>query len=352
MTRERKVQDRPTPTTVITGFLGSGKTTLLNALLRDPDLRETAVLVNEFGEIGIDHLLVESLDEDVVLLNAGCLCCTIRDDLVGSLVSLFEKRAMGTVPAFRRVVIETTGLADSAPILHTLLSHEAVRDRYSVDGIVTTVDAVNGDRHLTEHVECVRQAAFADRLVITKADIGARRTIDALRVRLGSLNPGAPIIEVVHGKVAPSRLLDAGAFDRQSKTPDVQRWLNEAAYESTHSGDSTGSRHTHDLNRHDDRIRAFCLSADVPLEMHRFVTWVEGLLEAHGDKLLRLKGVLNVDGSEAPIVVHGVQHIFHPLVRLPGWPDDDRRSRIVIITRDLASEMVENSFHRVARGRT
>ena len=328
----------PTPATVITGFLGSGKTTLLNALLRDRRMAETAVLVNEFGDVGIDHLLVETLDDDVVLLNAGCLCCTIRNDLVETLASLFDKRAAGLVPSFRRVAIETTGLADPAPILHTLLSHEALRERYCIDGIIVTVDAVNGARQIDEHAECLKQAAVADRLVMTKGDIAGPEAIAALRARLATLNPGAPVIEAVQGAVDPSRLLDAGPFDAASKGADVVAWLNAAAYDG------------HDANRHDTGIEAFCLTAETPIEMHRFIAWVERLLAAHGDKLLRLKGVLDVAGSEAPIVVHGVQHVFHPLTRLAAWPDDERRSRIVVIAKDLAREAVEDDFARSVVG--
>ena len=327
------------PTLLLTGFLGSGKTTLLNALLRAPDMRETAVLVNEFGEIGIDHLLVESLAEDIVLLNAGCLCCTIRGDIVESLASLHQRRAEGAVPAFRRVVIETTGLADPAPILHTLLSHEAIRDRYRVDAIMTTVDAVNGDRHLTEHDESVRQVAVADRLLITKTDIAGRRAIDALRSRLTAINPGASILEVVDGAVDPAGLIDRALFDLSGKSPDVARWLIEA---SEGSDDHRDGGH----GRHDDRIRQSSMEADGAIEAHRLIGWIERLLEMHGDKVLRVKGVFNLAGSDVPVVVHGVQHVFHPLARLSCWPDGDRRSRIVIIARDLPMAPVEESFRR------
>jgi G3E family GTPase len=310
-------------------------------------LRETAVLVNEFGDVGIDHLLVETLeDEDVVLLNAGCLCCTIRDDLVGCLSSLFERRAEGSVPAFRRVVIETTGLADPAPILHTLLGHEALRDRFHVSGIVTMVDAVNGARQLTEHAESVKQVAVADRLVVTKGDIAEAGAVEALRARLAAINPSAAILEATHGQLDAARLLDTGAFDPASKGADVARWLGEAGA----ADGEDDARHGHDASRHDDRIRSFSLHAEAPIEIHRFVAWVEGLLEAHGDRLLRLKGILDAAGSEVPIVVHGVQHIFHPLARLARWPDGERRSRVVIIARDLDPGPVEAGFRRIVLG--
>ena len=335
----------PTPASLLTGFLGSGKTTLLNALLRDPDMAETAVLVNEFGDVGIDHLLVETLDDDVVLLNAGCICCTIRSDLVECLGELFDKRAAGAIPAFRRVMIETTGLADPAPLLHTLLDHEAVRTRYCVDGVIATVDAVLGFRQLDEHEECLRQAAVADRLVLTKTDIAEPHEVAALHERLRAINPGAPVIEVIHGRLAAARLLDAGVFDLAAKNADVGAWLNQAAYDDEH-GAGGPSGHGPDTNRHGDGIEAFCLEAEAPLEMYRFVAWIERLFEAHGAHILRLKGVLDVAGSEVPLVVHGVQHIFHPITRLRRWPDGERRSRIVVITHDLGRDVVEKSFAR------
>ena len=219
-----------TPASVLTGSLGSGKTTLLNALLSHPQMAETAVLINEFGEIGIDHLLVETLDDDVVLLNAGCLCCTIRNDLVESLVSLFERRQAGEIPWFRRVMVETTGLADPAPILHTLLGHQALEDRYCVDGIVTTVDAVNAHRQLDSQPESIKQIAVADRIVVTKTDLCEPGAVEALHARLGAINPGATRLEAVNGALEPRHVLDVGLFDPSTKIPDVERWLNEAAY--------------------------------------------------------------------------------------------------------------------------
>lgn len=327
------------PTTVLTGFLGSGKTTLLNALLSHAALRDTAVLVNEFGEIGIDHLLVESLDdEDIVLLNAGCLCCTIRDDLVGTLCELWEKREDGSIPAFQRVVIETTGLADPAPILHTLLSHESVKDQYTVNGIVTTVDAVNAEHQLDEHLECLKQVAVADRIVVTKSDLSDPPALDRLHHRLAAINAGAPILTVIQGEIDPDRLLDVGLYDVHSKDPKVEEWLRQTRDED--------HQHAHDITRHDDRITTFYLETSEPLQIHRFIAWIENLLETHGEKLLRLKGILDIDGSDTPIVVHGVQHIFHPLTSLPAWPGGEPRSRLVLIVRDLDHDAIEKSFNQ------
>ena len=332
-----------TPVTVITGFLGSGKTTLLNALLRHPGMAETAVLVNEFGEIGIDHLLFEALDDDVLLLAAGCLCCTIREDMVASLRSLFERRAGGEVPEFRRVVIETTGLADPAPILHTLLAGGPAPVPWAVGAVVTTVDAVNGHRQLSTHSESVKQAAVADRLLVTKTDIACENELAALRARLRAINPGAPILTACRGDIEPGELFDAGPFAAdEGSEPDPNRWLGDTAV--------AHSPHDHQAGSHDDGIRALTLSAEKPIEIYRFVRWVETLLGEHGDRVLRLKGILDFAGDDRPVVVHGVQHVFHPLSRLPAWPGADRSSRLVVIVRDLDVEPIARDFRRLVEG--
>src|SRR5262245_6427984 len=253
----------PVPTTVITGFLGSGKTTLLNALLRHPNLSETAVLVNEFGEVGIDHLLVEALADDVVVLIAGCLCCTIRAAVVGCLASLWKRREARAIPEFRRVVIETTGLADPAPILHTLLSHETMHGRYRVDGIITTVDALHGSAQLAEHPESLKQVAVADRIVLTKEDLCTVASVTALRAEITSLNPGAPIVAATHGDIDAMQLVDVGPFDAGAKRPAVARWLNESAYQL-----AADSAHAAVTIHHDREIRAFCLSSGQPLDLY------------------------------------------------------------------------------------
>jgi G3E family GTPase len=332
----------PIPLSVITGFLGSGKTTLLNRLLAHPEMGETAVLINEFGEIGLDHLLVRELSEDVVLLNSGCLCCSMRGDLVDSLRDLFLKRVHGTVPEFKRAVIETTGLADPAPIIHTLMTDPLIGARYRLDGIVTTVDAVFGAGQLSDHVEPVKQAAVADRLVLTKTDIAEAATVGDLRHRLRALNPGAPMIVSADGAVAPNDLFGCGLFDAAGKNPDVERWLNAEAYEDDRH------HHAHDVNRHDAHISAFCLTIDKPVAWQGLVMWLEMLLATHGESLLRVKGILNVEDQDTPVAIHGVQHVFHPPVTLPAWPDGERRSRIVFITRDMGRAAIEATFHAFA----
>jgi G3E family GTPase len=251
------------PVTVLTGFLGSGKTTLLNHVLKQPGMAATAVIVNEFGEIGLDHLLVESATEDVVLLNSGCLCCTVRGDIVNTLTDLFVARVKGRVPYFTRAVIETTGLADPAPVLHALFSDPIVAERYMIDGVVTTVDAVNGAGTLDRQPEAVKQAAVADRLIVTKADLAERATLAALEARLAVLNPGAPQLRASHGAVDPDALFDLGLFDPQAKSVEVQRWLQDEAV-AAQDGDGH-EHHRHDVNRHDARIRAFCITRDRPM---------------------------------------------------------------------------------------
>src|SRR5438067_4091665 len=245
------------PVTVLTGFLGSGKTTLLNHVLKQPGMAATAVIVNEFGEIGLDHLLVESATEDIVLLNSGCLCCTVCGDIVNTLTDLFVKRVKGKVPYFTRAVIETTGLADPAPVLHALLSDPIVAERYMIDGVVTTVDAVNGGGTLDQQPEAVKQAAVADRLLLTKTDLAEPDALAALQARLRALNPGAPQLPAAQGVVDPSALFGLGLFDPQTKSVEVQRWLNDEAV-AAHDDHHDDHQH-HDVNRHDERIRAFCI---------------------------------------------------------------------------------------------
>jgi G3E family GTPase len=335
------------PVTVLTGFLGSGKTTLLNHVLKQPAMADTAVIINEFGEIGLDHLLVESATEDAVLLQSGCLCCTIRGDIVNTLTDLFVKRVKGRVPDFTRVVIETTGLADPAPVLHALFSDPIVAERYMIDGVVTTVDAVNGAATLDRQPEAVKQAAVADRLIITKADLAEPTALAELEARLAGLNPGAPQLRAAYGAVDPAALFDLGLFDPQTKSVEVQRWLQDEAVAAHDDDDDTkhGHRHHDDVNRHDERIRAFCITRERPISWAALSGWLDALATMRGDDLLRVKAIIAIaDRPEQPVVLHGVQHLFHPPVLLLAWPSEDRRTRIVFITRDLPRAMIEASL--------
>ena len=342
------------PVTVLTGFLGAGKTTLLNRMLADPAMGEAAVLVNEFGEIGIDHLLVRETRDNAVLLNSGCLCCTVRGDLVNAMRELFWQRFDKKIPWFKRLVIETTGLADPAPIIHTLMTEPTIGTRYRLDGIVTVVDAVNGAATLDAQPESVKQAAVADRIVLTKADLVDRETLAAIRARLGALNPSAPVIDAQAG-VAPADLFDAGLFRADRKIADVAGWLREEAFRDTahghnHDHDHDHGHHHHDVNRHDARISSFCMTVERPIPWDAFVTWIEMLVTTQGENLLRIKGILNVEGEAAPVAVHGVQHLFHPPVGLPEWPDEDHRSKIVFITRDIGRQAIEDTFRAFVDG--
>ena len=355
------------PVTVLTGFLGSGKTTLLNKLLRRPELADTAVIINEFGEIGLDHLLVEkSDDEGMVTLNSGCLCCTVRGDLVRTMSELFLKRSRGEVSQFKRMVVETTGLADPAPILHTLMTDPLLASRYRLDGVVTTVDGVNGASTLDNHEEAIKQAAVADRIRLTKVDIADAPKLEELKHRLQHLNPGAEAISITGGEIDPNAILNAGLYNPDTKSADVKRWLHEEAYEGSHDhghshkhGHDDGHDHghghehkhgdgeqdPHNVNRHDDRIKAFCMTFDEPMSWSTVAAAFDALVTYRGPDLLRMKGILNVKDTDKPVVIHGVQHVFHPPATLDAWPEgDDRKSRVVFITRDIAESTIRKVF--------
>ena len=348
----------PIPVSVLTGFLGAGKTTLLNKLLGDPAMAGMAVIINEFGEIGLDHLLVETADDNIFEMAAGCLCCTIRGDLVDTLIQLIEKRDTGDVMAFDRVVIETTGLADPAPVLHTLMNHPYLLQRFRLEGVITVVDAFNGPATLDQHIEAVKQVAVADRIVLTKADLltglsGENQLFDIIG-RLRKLNPAARLLEVVRD-VTPDRLFNAGLYDPDSKTPDVARWLAADAYEVPERaargrrrrkhGHSHDHNHHHDVNRHDEHIGAFSIANDKAISLWGFELFLELLRSYHGPNLLRVKGIVKLDDDEnRPMVIHGVQHVFHPPVRLDSWPDDDHRSRLVFITQNIERDELDKLF--------
>jgi G3E family GTPase len=302
------------------------------------------VIINELGDTGLDHLLVRPVRDGVVLLQSGCLCCTLRGDLVEALEQLLRDLDNGRI-AFRRIILETTGLADPAPVLQTAMAHPYLVQRFRLDGVITVVDAVNAAATLDQHLESVKQVAVADRIVLTKTDLldlaEREQIVRGLRTRLGALNPAAPVLDTAAGEATAQSLVGCGLFDPDSKIPDVNRWLAEAAY----AAQAPPDHHAHDRSRHDERIRAFTLTAEEPIPAASFEMFIDLLRSLHGPKLLRLKGLVKIaEEPGRPLVIHGVQHVLHPAVRLERWPDDDRRTRIVLITRDLRDGEVRPLF--------
>jgi G3E family GTPase len=298
------------PVSLITGFLGSGKTTLLNRLVQRPELADSAVIINEFGEVALDHLLVAPVEGETVVLASGCLCCAVRGDLQDTLRRLLVERERGEVPQFRRVLIEASGLADPAPVAQLFLNNPLLGAYLRLDAIVATIDAETGAGALVEHWEARKQAAIADRLLVTKTDITAEEAVERLVVSLRRLNPAAPIRRVINGEIDPALLFGVGPLDPSRRSSGFAEWLGEAAVSDA----------GHDHHEHHAEIQSFCLTAEAPLDWGRFHDWLGGLRLAFGERLLRVKGVLNLAGEAGPVVVHGVQHIFHPPVSCRAGP--------------------------------
>jgi G3E family GTPase len=355
------------PVTVITGFLGSGKTTLLRHLLRDPGMNRAAVIINEFGEVGLDHELVEASSEQMTLLSNGCLCCSVRTDLQETLRELFVKRRAGEVIDFDRVFLETSGLADPAPVLHSLASDGLLGAQYRLNGVVTLVDAVNGIGSLATMPEAAKQAALADRLVITKTDIADAGTVRRLRERLQEINPYALVSIAVGGVLDPNLLREITPASVKALALDPNRWLMSAgaagaALASEEHGRSvaagaapapgeTGSylreRIAAKPGAHDAAIRSFCLWFDAPFTWDTLSASLQVLTSLRGPDLLRVKGIINVEGEAGPVVIHGVQHIFHPPLKLEQWHGAERHSRIVFIVRNIPRASIEALFGAV-----
>ena len=322
------------PVSIVTGFLGSGKTTLINQLLKRPEMNRVAVIVNELGEIGVDNDLVQVSSEQMMLLNNGCLCCVLRGDLQETLRDLFIKRRNGEIIDFDRVVIETTGLADPAPVMQTLLTDTLLLEQYRLDCVVTLVDAVNAPGQLTQFSEPVKQTALADRLVVAKSDLVTEKQLSDLTARLEELNPNAPVRVALHGDIELSFLVDVGLRRTHADLEEVERWLG---------ADEEGAHHHH-RHRHDAGIETFVLRFEKPMPWSAFTQCLDVLTALRGPDLLRVKGLVNVEGKAGPVVIQGVQHLFHPPLELAAWPGDDRGTRLVFITRAIPRETVANLF--------
>lgn len=344
------------PVSILTGFLGAGKSTLLNRILKDPAITDTAVIINEFGEVGIDNLLVEASGDALVQLSDGCLCCTVRGELVDTLAYFMDAIQTGKLKPLRRIVIETTGLADPAPVMQSIMGHPVIVQNFELDGVITVVDAVHGLATLDRHAEAVKQVAVADRLIVSKKSLTDAARLEALEARLAGLNPRAPRMDGDAPEAAGAAMLANGLYDPATKSPDVGRWLQDelvatAQGSGNHHHDHGdhhhhGHHHHHDVNRHGEDIRSFSLVSDRPIDPAAIDMFVDLLRSAHGEKLLRMKAVVALsDNPDRPLVLHGVQSIFHPPQRLDAWPaGSDRCTRMVLITQGLSEEFVSDLF--------
>jgi G3E family GTPase len=337
------------PVTIITGFLGSGKTTLLGRLLRHPGMNRAAVIVNEFGDVGLDHELIAASSEQTTLLGNGCLCCTMRTDLQETLRELFVKRRGGEVIDFDRVFVETTGLADPIPVLHTLQTDGLLGAQYRLDGVVTLLDAVNGMAQLDTMPEAVKQAAVADRIVITKTDLADRAGTDRLRSRLERMNPFATFSTAVNGEIDPQILTGIGLASASAPSHDLERWLSTSAAALREAGLGGVLRHpgTGMAGAHDAAIHSFCLWFDKPFTWEGLNAVLHVLAALRGPDLLRMKGIVHVAGEAGPVVIQGAQHLFHPPLTLEPRGPVEARSRIVFIVRGIPRESIEALFASV-----
>lgn len=327
------------PVNVLTGFLGSGKTSLLNRLLRDPAFANCAVLINEFGSIGIDHHLVDKVEGDIVLLQSGCVCCTIRSDLATSMRELYGRREAGLVPAFERLVVETTGLADPMPVVSTVMHDRVLQHHFRSGNVITTVDTLNGERNLDEYPECLKQAALADRLVLTKLDLAPDVKVQLFVDRLQQVNPMAALVRN-DASLDAQMLLGEDVFQANTKSLEVQRWMLAAKNKQFFSLPRPQSANA---NVHGD-TQAFAIKLDSAIDWTVFGVWLSLLLHTHGERVLRVKGLLNVAGSDTPVVIHGVQQMVYPPSHLDQWPDSSRQSQLVFIVRGLNPAVVESSL--------
>jgi len=331
---ECKQNNPPIPVSIITGFLGSGKTTLLNELIQHPDMDKVAVLINEFGEVGLDHQLVETISEDIILLQSGCICCQIKDDLVTTLTDLFDRRESGEIEPFSRVLIETTGVADPVPVIQVLISEPTLSRRFRLDITMTLVDCVFGHSQLAKHAEALKQVALADRLILTKTDLVDTAAITALQKQIKQINPSAFITTAVNGVIHPQVLFNRRFADRskEEQQRSVEKWLNKDAHIAS--------------GQHLDGVSSICVSLDEPIDWECFSEWLDSLVFSRAENILRIKGILNIAGKEQPLVIQGVQHMFYAPTTLKKWPTADRQSHIVFITYQFNPRAIKTSLEK------
>ena len=326
------------PVTIVTGFLGSGKTTMLNRLLKRPALADTVVIVNEFGEVGLDHLLIEQAIENTVLLKNGCICCTVRGDVADTLELLWQQRADGVIPPFSRIVIETTGLADPGSVAHALIAEPGANYACRLDGIVTTLDALHGPQQLHQREEVQRQLALADIVLLTKTDLVTPEAAFAVERAVATWNPSAPIRRVTDGEVDDADifgLTPAGPVD----DAQLARWLNPHG------------AHAHHHFHHDQEIASVLLTCDHPVAWGKLSYWLDSVLSLRGADIMRIKGLVDVEGEPSPIVLQAVHHVVHPATRLPAWPPGPRVTRLVVIHQGLPAAGLRASFAAACHNR-
>lgn len=328
------------PVTLVTGFLGSGKTTLVNAGLKSPDLSKTVVVVNEFGEVGLDHQLYTSSNDAVVVLENGCLCCTVRSDLIGTMNSLFYDRQSGRLPDFDNVVIETTGLAEPGPVIQAFLSEPTLDGLYRVASVLTVVDAVNWQATAAQHEEAARQVALADNILVSKLDLAKPDAFDPLAAELRAINPAAGIARIDFSSLAIAPLLMHRGFDAAVAKSDPTDWLSISSYEAhSHTHEDAGGVEDQTLPHHlaAKGIESFVLTRSTPLSRDELQFLLDGILQNLGPSLLRVKGLINIrEEPGKPAVVQGAQHLLHTLTWLDKWPGADQRTRLVFITQGIA----------------
>ena len=337
--------DKRIPVTLLTGFLGSGKTTLLNKLLSDAKMHDSAVIINELGETGLDHILAMQVDsehiaDNTVLLNSGCICCSLKNELADTMRDLFFKRALQAIPQFNRLVIETTGMADPGPILGNLMNEPVIESTFRLDAVVVTIDSVYGLTQLESNPEALKQAAVADVLLLTKTDIASPETIEALQEKLAEINPGATQHLIQHGEINPDSIIDVGLFDPTGKTATPQRWLRTPGKASTPKG-------TLPQKPHQDGITSFTVTMPKPLNWRDLKPVILKLCQTHGAKLLRLKGIIHAEDQPAPLAIHAVHFTPYPPTLLEGWDEEEAMSRIVIIGKDIDEAEIRKALMQI-----